>query len=147
MTLIVKTVTRIVAEFITIFAVYLIVQGHLTPGGGFVGGVILACAFVLVTLAFGKDFAQRILSHRAARWWDSLGALGFLAVALAGYFAGAFFVNTLARPGNFRLLSGGIIPLCNIAIGVKVGACLFSVFLVLVMFRTGGGGAEEGQED
>ncbi|HID57013.1 TPA: hypothetical protein EYP37_10830, partial [Candidatus Poribacteria bacterium] len=55
MTVIVKTITRIVAGFITIFGAYIVLTGHLTPGGGFPGGVILACAFVLLTLAYGGE--------------------------------------------------------------------------------------------
>jgi len=143
MSLIVKTATRIVAEFITIFAVYIVLFGHLTPGGGFVGGVILSCSFVLLTLAFGKNFSLGIVSKRAAGVWDCVGALAFLVIALIGYHAGAFFFNLWAEKADFRLISAGIIPLANVAIGVKVGAALFGGFIALAVFRRGGGGFEE----
>ncbi len=146
MSLIVKTVTRLVAEFITIFAVYIVLFGHLTPGGGFTGGVILACSFVLLTLAFGKDFSLHILSKRAAGIWDSVGALAFLIVALIGYKAGAFFLNLWAKPATFTLKSAGIIPIANIAIGVKVAAALFGGFIALAVFRRHGPGGYEEDE-
>ena len=137
MTLIVKQVTKLVTGFIFLYSAYLILFGHLSPGGGFVGGVTLACGVILVVLAFGKPFGNNLLTDRAAAVWDCVGALGFLVIALAGYLVGHFFVNILAAPGDFRLFSGGTIPLANIAIGIKVGACLAGVFLALAAFRVG----------
>lgn len=137
MTVIVKEVTKLVSGFIFLYSIYIILYGHLTPGGGFAGGVILACGLVLLVLAFGREFAQRMYGPRGAAFWDVFGALCFLAVALLGYAAGGiFFRNFLHRqPGDFTLMSGGIIPVCNMAIGIKVGAGLAGVFLALVMFR------------
>ena len=53
MSLIVKNTARLVAGFIAVFGIYIALTGHLSPGGGFAGGVILAAAAVLVILAFG----------------------------------------------------------------------------------------------
>jgi len=135
MSLIVKEVTKLVAGFVAVYAAYITLYGHLTPGGGFVGGVILACGFILVVLAFGKSFAARIITDAGAKEWDTFGAMLFLLVALIGYRTGNFFGNFLPHPGNFRLVSGGTIPLSNIAIGIKVAACLLGVFLALSVFR------------
>ena len=143
MSLIVKEVAKLVTGFIAIFAAYIILYGHLTPGGGFVGGVILACAFILTVLAFGKQFADRMITDSGAKLWDTFGAWLFLLVALLGYKTGTFFGNFLPHEGNFRLLSAGTIPLSNIAIGIKVGACLLGAFLALSVFRPGKGSLEE----
>jgi len=137
MSLIVKEVAKLVTGFIATYAAYIILYGHLTPGGGFAGGVILACGFILVVLAFGKRLADQIITDAAAKMWDTFGAWLFLLVALAGYRAGSFFANFLPHPGNFRLLSAGTIPVLNIAIGIKVAACLLGVFLALSVFRPG----------
>ncbi len=77
---IVKDITRIVAAFIIIFGIYIVLHGHLTPGGGFPGGVILAAGLVLVVLAFGKNFSRRFVTERMASFWDSAGATGFLVI-------------------------------------------------------------------
>lgn len=141
MTPIVKTVTGWVKGFILVFGIYIVLYGHLTPGGGFGGGVILAMAFVLLTLAYGKDYALRRLPLRVASELDSVGALMFLVIALLGLTAGlggTFFVNYIAKanPGEpFALLSAGTIPLCNIAIALKVATSLFVVFLMLVLLK------------
>ena len=139
MSLIVKTITRWVQVFIFLYGVYIVITGHLGPGGGFAGGVIIACSYILLTLAYGKEFALKRLSSRAAHHLDSSGALLFLVVALFGLGSGGiFFANFLqARyPGvAFQLLSSGTIPISNIAIGLKVFASLFLIFVILSVLR------------
>ena len=138
MTLIVKTITRLVLGFIIIYAGSIILYGHLTPGGGFAGGVMLACAFILLVLAMGKNAALDIVSERKLSAWDCIGALAFLAIALLGYVTGDFFTNFIVRGTPLRLISGGTIMWSNIAIGIKVSASLFAVFIALACLRLTG---------
>ena len=138
MSLIVKSITRLLTGFITVFGIYIVCGGHISPGGGFSGGVILACAFILLTLAFGKDFSLQIISRKKASVWDSFGAIMFLLIAVFGIaYGGYFFQNFLSKGTPFRLWSGGTILLSNIGIGIKVGACLFGIFIALAIFRRG----------
>ena len=136
MSLIVKSITNIVIGFIFIYGIYIILHGHLTPGGGFAGGVIVAGAFVLKYLAFGAEAKHEKQSSTAASVYESIGGLLFIGVALAGLvIAGTFFLNFIPKGTPFHLLSAGIIPVCNIAIGIKVGAGLFSIFLALAAVK------------
>ena len=136
MSLIVKTITNIVIGFIFLYGVYIILHGHLTPGGGFAGGVIVAGVFVLRYLAFGGSKAGEKKSSITASVFESVGALLFVIIALLGLLiAGVFFFNFLPKGTPLYLLSAGIIPFCNIAIGIKVGAGLFSIFLALAAFK------------
>ena len=141
MTIIVKTISSWVKVLIFLFGIYIVIFGHLTPGGGFAGGVILASSYVLLMLAFGREFAERNLSLRLTSKLDCVGALLFAGVALFGLFYGAasFFWNFLWSKyeigAPLRLISAGTIPLSNIAIGLKVGASLFLVILTLSIFR------------
>jgi len=135
MSLIVKNITRLVAGFIAIFGVYIVLYGHVSPGGGFAGGVILAGALVLIVLAFGEEYSRKVFPHDVAKTSDALGALGFLLVAIFGYMVGGFFVNFLPRGQVGNLFSAGTIPISNLAIGIKVGTGLFGVFLTLALFR------------
>ena len=136
MTLIVRSTTRILAGFIAIFGLYVALTGHISPGGGFAGGVILAAGALLTVLAFGRPFANRLINEGACHVWDAGGALVFLAVALCGYFAGSFFFNFIVDKGApGRLWSGGAIWVSNLAIAVKVGAGLAGAFLALAAFR------------
>ena len=138
---IVRTVSLWIKGFILVFGIYIVLYGHLTPGGGFGGGVIIAMAFVLMTLCCGKHEALKRLPLGVAGEMDSVGALMFLVIALLGLSAGlggTFFTNYIAKasPGTpFKLLSGGTIMLCNIAIAIKVATSLFLIFTLLVMLR------------
>jgi multicomponent Na+:H+ antiporter subunit B len=134
MSLIVKTITRLTVGLILLYGIYIVLHGHLSPGGGFAGGVIIALSFVHLMLAFGKDVALKKLSTSFASFLESIGALMFLSVALLGFIGGYFFLNFFFKKGMpFHLFSAGIIPLCNIAISLKVGAGLFAIFAVLVL--------------
>jgi multisubunit Na+/H+ antiporter MnhB subunit len=135
MTLIVKTITDFVAGFIIVFGAYITLYGHLTPGGGFAGGVIIACAFILLMLAHGKEQAFSKLPERLAHILDSGGAMAFLLIGWAGLTGGYFLLNIFPKGQMFRLLSSGIILHLNIAIAFKVGSSLFLVFAALAMFR------------
>lgn len=137
MTVIVKTISSWVKVLIFLFGIYIIIFGHLTPGGGFAGGVILASSYVLLMLAFGRELAEKNLPMSLGSKLDSVGALAFVMIAVLGVvFGGTFFYNFLAGDGQpFRLISAGTIPLSNIAIGLKVGASLFLVIFALSTFR------------
>jgi len=135
MTLIVKTVTRLTIGLILLFGIYIILHGHLSPGGGFAGGVIVALSFVHLMLAFGKDVAAAKISKNLAANLESIGALLFLGVALLGFLGGSFFLNILAKGSPFKLFSAGTIILSNISIGIKVGVGLFAIFLALVILE------------
>lgn len=136
MTLIVKTITRLTVGLILLFGIYIVLHGHITPGGGFAGGVIIALSFIHLMLAFGKELALKKVSEATASFFESLGAILFLSIAILGFVGGYFFLNFFLRKGEpFRLFSAGIIPLCNIAICFKVGAGLFAVFVALVLLK------------
>ena len=58
MTTIVKKVTQLVSGIIFLYGIYVITHGHLTPGGGFAGGAIIAGAFILLVLAYGSKLLK-----------------------------------------------------------------------------------------
>ncbi len=135
MTLIVKTITRLTVGLILLYGVYILLHGHVSPGGGFAGGVIIALSFIHIMLAFGKETAFSKLSKVQASVFESLGALMFITIAMLGFAGGYFFLNFINKGEPFKLFSAGIIPLCNIAISLKVGAGLFSIFVILILFK------------
>jgi multicomponent Na+:H+ antiporter subunit B len=135
MSLIVKNITRLMIGIILLFGIYIVLHGHLTPGGGFAGGVMVALVYVLYVLAFGKTEGEAQASKKWSSALESLGALMLLGVALLGFAGGHFFLNLLPKGEAGRIFSAGFIPISNLAIMFKVGAGLFAVFLVLVSFR------------
>jgi len=137
MTEIVKTITSMVAGAIVVYGANIILYGHITPGGGFAGGLILAFLFMLFMLTFGKDEALKRLPLKLDHIIDSISLLGFLMIGVAGIFVGKeFLANFFEDKGQpFALFSSGIIPFENLVIGFKVAASIFLVFTVLSMFR------------
>ena len=139
MTLIVKTITRLIAGLIFLYGVYIVLHGHLTPGGGFAGGVIMAGAFILLILAEGLEEMQIELRKWRASFWESTGIFIFWLLAMLGLFGGTyFFLNIFSKGKPLHIFSAGIIPLCNIGIGIEVGAALVAIFITLAALKMGG---------
>jgi len=135
MSLIVKTVTRLSVGLILLYGIYIVLHGHLSHGGGFAGGVIIALSFVHMVLAFGKGQAFRALSESRALTLQSLGVSLFLAIALVGFSGGYFFTNVLPKGEPHDLLSAGTILLSNITICFNVAGGLFAIFIALVLLN------------
>jgi multisubunit Na+/H+ antiporter MnhB subunit len=133
MTPIVRNVTGLIAGFVMLYGVYVSCTGHLAPGGGFAGGVIIMAGAVMVVLAFGGERANELLAENRCHVLDGSGAFAFALVALLGFFAGGFFVNFLPPGRAHEFLSGGTILASNLAIGLKVAAGLIGIFLALVL--------------
>lgn len=145
MSMIVGTVTHWVCAFIILYGLYIVAYGHLTPGGGFAGGVILACGFMILMLAFGKRRLVSMLPISRAATLDCVGAFAFWLLAFGGmlFVGNVFFKNFLSHGERLRLWSAGIIPLCNVAIALKVTASLVLALVALSVLRVKAGGSDE----
>ena len=116
--LILYTGCRFLFPLILLFGVYVFVHGHLSPGGGFQGGAIIASAFVLIYMSC----QGRRLPTALTKVVESLGGLVFVIVGLVGLSLGGYFLlNFLPEGLPNTLFSAGIIPIIYIAIGFKVG--------------------------
>jgi len=139
MTPIVKTVTGGMAGMTFLYGTYIVLHGHLTPGGGFAGGVMVCAAFILIVLARGSEEAVSESKKWRSSVAESLGIFAFWILAMIGLIGGAFFFyNFLTKGKPFHLLSAGFMPLSNIAIGLEVASALFAVFITLAVLKTGG---------
>jgi multicomponent Na+:H+ antiporter subunit B len=111
---------------VLVLGIYVVTHGHLTPGGGFQGGVVLMTSILLLYLAGTKLRGARVRPLDAVELAEGVGAAGFVLIGIGGLIlAGAFLENFLpsGTPGN--LISGGDIPLLNISVGLEVmGATL-----------------------
>lgn len=137
MTLIVKKTTQLLAGLIFLYGIYVVIHGHLTPGGGFAGGVLIAGSFILLILANGSDFMKLTKEETGSTIYENLAILVAVFLALSGLLFGAktFFLNWLPKGTPGELVSAGMIPLYNIFIGIEVAASILSIFLALVIFK------------
>ena len=133
---IVKTVSKIFAPLIVVFGIYITLHGHLTPGGGFAGGIIIAGAIILLVLAFGGIKERLARERKTTSRLESSGILLFWFVGVFGLIIGGiFFLNFIGKGIPFTIFSSGIIPICNIAIAAEVGGAISTILLALVLFE------------
>ncbi len=138
MTVIVKTISRILFPFTFLFGVYVIFHGHLTPGGGFPGGVIIAASVAMLVLAYGLERMQKSTSVLHAEALDTLGSMTIVTVGILGLLFGTFFLqNVFPLGGLGQLFSGGNFLWLYIGVGIKVAAGLLLI-LYAMLFATWG---------
>ncbi|MFP4664853.1 MAG: hydrogen gas-evolving membrane-bound hydrogenase subunit E [Bacteroidales bacterium] len=122
---ILKTASRLLEPIIMIAGVYVFINGHLSPGGGFQGGAILASALILAYLANPADG----ISERILKITESFSGLSFVIIGVLGIIFAAGFLDTSLLPAGSpgHLISAGVIPIIYIFIGLKVGAELAGI--------------------
>ena len=137
MTLIVKKTTQLMVGMIFLYGIYLVVHGHLTPGGGFAGGVVIAGSLILITLAYGSDFLKLMKEESESTLAENLATVMVILIATGGFLFGThvFFNNFLPKGVVGELVSAGVIPLYNLFVGTEVAASIFIIFLSLVIFK------------
>jgi multicomponent Na+:H+ antiporter subunit B len=123
--LIIKTATKLMIPFIQMFGLYIIFHGHLTPGGGFQGGAVIGASMILLAVVFGLDEGEKRLGHDISTLFES-STFFYVIMGFFGIIMGFNFLsNSIAglptgKPGS--LLSGGLIFILNIIIGLKVAS-------------------------
>ncbi len=137
MSIIVKKVAQLISGLIFLYGIYIITHGHLTPGGGFAGGAIIAGAYILNILAFGSDAMNLRNKEKGSSLSESLAIFMVLMLAVFALFLGSkiFFTNYLPKGQLGEIISAGAIPLYNVFIGIEVAAAIITIFLALVIFK------------
>jgi len=142
--IIIKTLARVLVPFILLYALYVIMHGHHSPGGGFQGGVILGASLVLLVITHGLKDTQKRISEKSVAIFSSLGVLiyagiGVLCLILLGNFLDYSKLAVLLNVPLAQARSLGILGV-EIGVGLAVMAVMFSIFCNIA---TGGKQAEE----
>lgn len=145
MSKIVRVSADLLYPAILIFGLYVILHGHLTPGGGFQGGAVVATAAALVIVAFSYEEVVAMIRKSVLTLQESGGLVMFAGVALIALGLGTtFFYNFLANSGLLfgmpvpfgpnpgELDTGGVLPLMNIAVGIEVWGGLAVIILYML---------------
>jgi multicomponent Na+:H+ antiporter subunit B len=129
---ILRAASDLLFPLLLVVGLFIIVHGHLTPGGGFQGGVILAAAFFVPLLARpGTRF-----NHLGFSIVEGLAGAGFIVIGLLGlYYGGEFLQPLLGRGEMGSLWSAGTLPLLYVAVGLKVGAELAGLIAQIAEFE------------
>ena len=122
--LILKAAAELLFPLLLVVGLYIVLHGHLTPGGGFQGGVILAAAFFLPLLV--KPSTE--INHLVLGLIEGFSGAAFIVIGLIALFNDGAFLKPFLEKGQLgQLLSAGTLPLLYIAVGLKVGAELASL--------------------
>ena len=127
---IVETATELLLPMVILFGIYVFLNGHLSPGGGFQGGAIIASGTMFLLLALPESHISRLLIATI----ESLSGFSYVVVGVLGVIlAGGFLDNRIMDLGTYgSLFSAGAIPLIYLFVGLKVG---FELSAVLDRFR------------
>ena len=125
----------IVVPVVLLFGMYVIMNGHISPGGGFSGGAILAAGLMLFAMVWGDAAASAVLRPRRLQT-VVLCSLGFYCLAKSySFYTGANHLHSVISPGTpGRILSAGLILPLNVAVGFVVCCTMYSLYMY---FRRG----------
>ena len=129
--IILKNMAFVLVAMIMIFGCYVILNGHLSPGGGFSGGAILGASLVLYASAYGTKRAYTFINYKI---YCRIMSVSLIFYALAkGYsiYSGANYIKSvipLGRPGY--LFSAGLILPLNISVGLIVASTLYVIYIL-----------------
>ena len=133
---ILQQVTFILFPLIMIFGIYVVVNGHLSPGGGFSGGAIMGAGLILFLNAFGIEKMTRFFTENTHKY-VCLVALSFYCLAKSySFFTGANHLDSIISTGTpGMIISAGLILPLNICVGLVVACTMYSFY---TLFRKGG---------
>ena len=121
---------RLGATITALVGVELAIRGHLSPGGGFAAGVAGGTAIGLVAITSSSEWMEQIYKHLNAATWEKISVLIFIvlaAITLAGI--------ELPQGELGTLVSGGIIPLLNVLVAIKVALGSWAAILLFIRYR------------
>lgn len=147
MSRIVQTIAILLYPFCLVFGIYVVLHGHITPGGGFQGGAVMATGAALMIVAglYRRQTDPAAEEGRGFKTCEVIGLCTFVLVALGGIFRrqGAFMLNWLlggclfgktmawgSNPGDLQ--SSGIIALLNLAVGIEVLGGITIILLTMI---------------
>ncbi|MEA1891280.1 MAG: hydrogen gas-evolving membrane-bound hydrogenase subunit E [Campylobacterota bacterium] len=116
-----RSASKLLFPIIMLYGVYVMIYGHLSPGGGFQGGVIIASGVLLLLVSY----QEYEVPHSLIVALETFAGVSYVLIALIGLltldvFLGNFLSHDISEMG--MLMSGGIIPIIYIIVGIKVGS-------------------------
>ena len=128
-----------ILPFALVYVFYIILHGHLSPGGGFQGGVLMAGVVILLYLGHGFEATVDALSYHTLHAGEGIASIAYAALAMMGVAVGAQFAqNVLYTQGAAgELYSSGTIFWMNVTVGVKVVTGIGSISLLMISLLAG----------
>ena len=134
--MILQKIAKLIVPFIILFGIYIILNGHLSAGGGFSGGAVIGAGLILYLLAFGFAKAERFFTEKTFKIITCTALIFYCIAKSYSFYTGANGLEShipLGTPG--AILSSGLILPLNICVGMVVACTMYGFYTV---FRKGG---------
>jgi len=131
-----KRVAALLLPFIQMYGLYVVLHGHVSPGGSFAGGIVVGLAFIAFATIYGLEKGRAKLPEKVTTLVESYGTLWYGIMGMVGIFKGVpFLANKLAGvnvgvPG--ALSSGGLISLIGLGVGIRVASTMITLFFTMM---------------
>ena len=124
-----KVIIRITFPFIILYGIYIVLNGHLSPGGGFSGGAIIGGGLVLNHLVFGQKFSEKYITVKKCTKLMAIGLFIYMGLKAYSILTGANGIHSIVPLGQAgSILSSGLIFPLNICVGMVVACTVFSLY-------------------
>ena len=126
---ILKAAATLLTPFILIFGIYIVLNGHLSPGGGFSGGAIIGAGLILAANAFGFEQTGRFFTRKTYSVISLFALLFYSAAKSYSFYTGANHIESLIPKGTpGAILSSGLILPLNICVGMVVACTMYGFY-------------------
>lgn len=134
--IILQKTTCVLFPMIVLYGIYVILNGHISAGGGFSGGAIIGAALILYNNAFGFKKTKRFFTYNVFKWVSFVSLISYALLKTYSFYTGANHIESIISKGTpGAILSSGLILPLNICVGCVVACTMYTFF---TMFRKGG---------
>ena len=133
---ILQLAAKILVPVLLLFGFYIILNGHLSPGGGFSGGAVMGAGLILYLNAFGFQKAERFFTFKTFRWITFLSLMTYAGLKSYSFYTGANHLESGVGAGTIgAIFSAGFILPLNLCVGLIVMCTMYAFY---TLFRKGG---------
>lgn len=130
---ILNRIGRITLPAVMVYGIYVVFNGHLSPGGGFSGGTVLGCGLILGALVLGEERMARLLPPRRVTVLSVVCLLAYGLMKGYSFMTGANHMGWDVPKGTpGALFSAGFILPLNICVGVIVACTMYTFYTLLI---------------
>ena len=129
---ILQVISKAVVPIIFVFGIYVVLNGHISPGGGFSGGAIIGAGLILFLNAYGFEKTERFMNAVSVKWITFVSLMVYCLAKSYSFFTGANHLEShipLGTPG--AILSSGLILILNICVGMVVACTMYSFYALV----------------
>ncbi|MDO5564165.1 MAG: MnhB domain-containing protein [Eubacteriales bacterium] len=130
-----KFATSILFPIIMILGIYIVLNGHLSAGGGFSGGAIMGAGLILYLTAFGYEKIEKFFNFNTFKWISLFGLIAYALLKTYSFYTGANHIESIIPKGIAgNIISSGLILPLNICVGLVVCSTMYAFYS---LFRKG----------